>query len=75
MKNNQIQNEYMGVITDFLQKIKENDDKYVTYLKCDIIDVPILQVGSIDVPILQVGSNMTRYTRTVEINDIVLRDV
>lgn len=71
MKNNQIQNEYMGVITDFLQKIKEIDDKYVTYLKCDIIDVPILHVA----PILQIGSNMARYTRTVEINEIVLQDV
>lgn len=40
-----IRAEYTHVITDFAEKLAEIDDKYGTYVRCDIDDFAIEEVG------------------------------
>lgn len=69
MNHKQIHDEYLSAVTDFARKHRELDEKHGTYLKCSIVDVPILQVGSIGA-----NTDMTRYSRTISINEIIMVD-
>lgn len=62
MKHQQIYDEYTRAAAEFATKLAELDEKYGTFLKAEIVDLRILQVGD----------NPVSWRRTIRINDIVL---